>query len=197
VKNIRNKIGLGIAFILLLSTSIGLIALPGTSHTAYDPLEIELIAGGGNPNSAIIVGTVKVWNDNEYLYVKYETDECWIILETHLHVADSLIGIPQTKKGNPIPGHFEYYSTEIFEEGIKEKLFSIPLPEEWKNNGDLFIAAHAVVAEICHPIEVCDYSRAGIDVLDQWISTTYLMTLNGRRLRISLSKLWFIHHGLP
>ena len=32
----------------------------------------------------------------------------WRILETHLHIATSLAGIPQTKTGNPIPGKFEY-----------------------------------------------------------------------------------------
>lgn len=156
--------GVGVAVILLLGVSVGIITLPVVSHTQDEPYEIELIAGGGNPNSEITVGKVKVWNDNDYLYVKYETDQCWIILETHLHVADSPDGIPQTKKFNPIPGHFEYSSTELFEVGVQEKLFTIPLPEEWKSNGELFIAAHAVVVEICNPIEICAYSEAGVDV---------------------------------
>ena len=95
----------------------------------------ELVAGQN-----IVVGTVTVSNDAENLYVIYKTDDEWKITETHLAVADSLEGIPQTKKGNPIPGKFPYSSNH--DPAVTECTYTIPL----ENLGaELCIAAHAKV----------------------------------------------------
>lgn len=114
-----------------------IMVMPVVAHTEDNPFTTDLIAGGGNEKSAMDAGDILVWNDGDYLYVKYTTDGCWTIVETHLHVALSLDGIPQTMKGNPIPGQFEYSSTEV--------LYVIPMPEEWKFDVELYIAAHAVL----------------------------------------------------
>ena len=88
------------AFSLILPTAV-------LAHTEAEPFAADLIAG-----KYMDAGDVLVWNDGEYLYVKYVTVySC--LYETHLHVATTLggfDGIPQTKKGNPIPGKFEYKS---------------------------------------------------------------------------------------
>jgi hypothetical protein len=88
-----------------------------------------------------LVGSVKVWNDADYLYVQYlVNDKKWRITETHLHVADSLEGIPQ-KNGNPPPGKFDYKGEH---DCVTKVTYKIPL-DCWDCNDILYIAAHAVV----------------------------------------------------
>ena len=101
------------------------------------PLITELVVG----RKWMPVGNVTVWNDNDYLYVRYSTAGCWYLAETHLAVATSLEGIPQTKKGNPIPGKFPYMETHDW--GTTEYTYEIPL-NGWKGM-TLYIAAHAEV----------------------------------------------------
>ena len=93
----------------------------------------------------IEVGVVKVWNDIEKLYVRYViTAPDWCLTETHLHVATELAGIPQTKKGNPIPGQFDY--KDEYDCVTESDLYTIPLDGEWLPcETELYIAAHAVV----------------------------------------------------
>ena len=126
-----------ITLVVTIFLLIAFMPMPAIAHTADEPFITDLIAGGGNKKSAMDAGDVLVWNDGDYLYVKFTTEGCWTIVETHLHVAMSLDGIPQTKKDNPIPGQFEYSSSEV--------LYVILMPEEWKFDFELYIAAHAVV----------------------------------------------------
>ena len=83
--------------------------MEAAAHTCDAPQITPLIAG-----QHTYVGHVKVCNDDTNLYVTYETTYPWCLKETHLHVAKEESYIPQTKKGNPIPGHFDYsdYSYE-------------------------------------------------------------------------------------
>lgn len=63
------------------------------------PLTTSLIAG-----RSMEVGTVEVWIDDDMLYVKFDSE--WLLKETHLEVVTDPKDFPQTKIGNPIPGHF-------------------------------------------------------------------------------------------
>lgn len=109
--------------------------------------KIDLIAGGGNANSAQDVGDVTIWTDAKNLYVKYQiTDKTpadasdnWYMTETHLEVATSLNGIPQAN-GNPVPGKFDYSKKHDY---VTEYTYTIP--KTWRNGTVLYIAAHAVV----------------------------------------------------
>ncbi len=130
---------LGVAIVLLFA---GLVPMTA-AHMEDDPLVVDLIAGGGNPKSAIDVGDVSIWNDLNYLYVKYEAVDPWCITETHLHIATSLDLIPQ-KKGNPIPGHFTY--NDEWDPCITEYTYMIQLT--WPSYTPLGIAAHAVVQRL-------------------------------------------------
>ena len=131
--------------ILALVLAVGL-ALPVAAGTEFNPEVFDLIAGQHED-----VGNVKVWsqkvsNDNGYLHVKYETTAGWVLKETHLAMATSLDDIPQTKKGNLIPGQFPY-STQ-HDPPVTEFTYKIPL-DHWLPglNGTLLcIAAHAVVS---------------------------------------------------
>lgn len=102
---------------------------------------IRLIAG-----QEIYVGDVYVWNDNDNFHVLYRTFDDWYLLETHLQVSKTEPEIPQTKKGNPIPGHFEF--SEIFD--IKDYrtdwYISFPIPDNMEYGETIVIAAHAEVA---------------------------------------------------
>ncbi|MFW9772026.1 MAG: hypothetical protein ACFFEO_07665 [Candidatus Thorarchaeota archaeon] len=147
---------------------------PIVAHTEDSPFMTDLIAGGGNPESAIDVGDVLVWNDGEFLYVKYQTIDDWYLVETHLAVNTTLEGIPQTKPnkqgkggGNPIPGHFkwkrEYYPPE------QEDLFVIDL-DGWNINTELYIAAHA---EVIHIASICEMIVSDSDVVWEDLSNIW------------------------
>ncbi len=92
----------------------------------------DLYAGQTN-----LIGSVKVWNDDTKLYVYFDTAE--VLLETHVHVGSKVTDIPQTKKGNPIPGQFDsaisYPDTHLHE-------FDVPAA-----GTGLVIAAHGAMGE--------------------------------------------------
>jgi len=86
------------------------------------------------------VGHMEVFNDDNNLYVKYViTEPGACLLETHLQAAADFTGIPQTKKGNPIPGQFAYSM-----EHSCVMAYTYPIPLDGLS-GDIVIAAHAVV----------------------------------------------------
>jgi hypothetical protein len=94
----------------------------------------------------MVIGTVTVSNDGEYLYVTYDvTEPGWCIKKTHVHVGLTLDDIPQTPQNHPIPGHFDYHSGNLdpcvtsYEQAIL-----------WSNyvsqcGNDVVVAAHAEV----------------------------------------------------
>lgn len=112
---------------------------PGTCPLPSEPgTESELIAG---QNTA--VGTVTVTNDDENVHVKYATEGDWVMTELHLHIADELDGIPQTKSGNPKVGRFEFnfeFDTPVTEFEISKSLGELAIADD-----DVAVAAHAVV----------------------------------------------------
>lgn len=129
-----------------------LTMVPAVSANTGDEFVTELTAGGGNPKSAIPVGSVKVLQVDQMLKIKYQTLKGWCLSEVHLHVADSLDGFPQTAKGNPIPGQFAY-SMEV-DCSRDSGYIKVPLEPEWIEAGTVFIAAHAVVCK-CECVDKC------------------------------------------
>jgi hypothetical protein len=131
---------------VLIAVSLALALLPAvaSAHTEGDPHKVNLIADGGG-GGGIDVGEVQVWNDGNFLHVTYVVDaEDWCMTKTHLAVATDPGVIPQ-KKGNPIPGHFEYSDTH---ECITEHTYHIPLASDWNIDTELYIAAHANVQKL-------------------------------------------------
>lgn len=138
----RTKLIVSITVAVLIAS---MVAFMRPAYADPDMVIKDLIAGGGNPASAIDVGDITVWNDLDNLYVKYDiTEEDWYLTETHLAVATDLDEIPQTKKGNPIPGQFEY--STIHDPPVTEYTYTIPL--EWDVDATLYIAAHAKVVKL-------------------------------------------------
>jgi hypothetical protein len=151
VKNIKKKLVISFLVMLTLSSVLGLVAIPVKAHTENEPFVVELYAGQN-----IDVGEINVWNDADYLYVKYLIDDDLtpddpsddgvptLIYETHLHVAEFPDLIPQTKKGNPIPGQFDNKTEH--NPGVTEFTYQIPLV--WGIDTEICIAAHAVVQKL-------------------------------------------------
>ncbi len=133
-----------IAACLMGGLTVGLASSLVLAHICEAPLVTDLIAGGGNPKSAMDVGEVTICNDDEYLYVTYVvTEPGWCLMETHLDVATSPTDIPQVN-GNPVPGRFTYGKDD--HDCINS--YTIPVPLTWAAGTPLFVAAHGVVQGI-------------------------------------------------
>jgi len=90
----------------------------------------DLIAG-----QHTISGSITVSNDDENLFITYETVDNWLINETHLYVGTTI----PTKSA---PGKFPYKHEELG--GVKTDLYIIPLFDLNIGLGDIiYIAAHA------------------------------------------------------
>ncbi len=88
------------------------------------------------------LGSVLVWNDNNYLYVKYSSPTPLVI--TDLAVESSLELIPQTKRGNPKIRRFEFKTWH--KKGVKEYTYKIDIQDKnFEFGTELYIAAHALV----------------------------------------------------
>ncbi|WMW22309.1 hypothetical protein RE476_00375 [Methanolobus mangrovi] len=129
-----------ICLLIAIFISIGFSGVAYANET--NSAAVQILYAGQN----IEAGTVNVSNDSEYIYITFETRDDWVILETHLEVANSSAAIPATKSGNAIPGQFTYKNASL-PDGITIDEYQIPLetyaPIE---NNTLYIAAHAVVS---------------------------------------------------
>lgn len=106
---------------------------------ALAPQTVDLVAG-----QSADAGDVTVWGDGVNLYVKYEAADGCLLTETHLQVAAELDGIPQTRKGNPIPGQFT--EGDCYCPPQPANTFTFNLADNgWGANETLYVAAHAVV----------------------------------------------------
>lgn len=90
----RKLISLAIVAFLM----VVVLPLAASAHTCDDPDVKTLYAG-----QTIQVGTVKVCNDEEYLYVTYQTADGWVMTETHLYV-----GKTDPNELTNAPGQFPY-----------------------------------------------------------------------------------------
>jgi len=155
-----------------------------TKHTADAPQVIDLLAGQTEK-----VGEVEVWNDEDFLYVKYIiTVPDWCLTETHLAVVTDVDDFPVNKGGNPKVGHFPYqccydedtaqWVFQFKEDGdtgavcdadgsintcLTSIIYTIPL--DWGLDADLFIAAHAVVVHVVEDECISVISDAGVEWL--------------------------------
>jgi len=118
---------------ILLMMMFVLTPLVCSAHTMQDPEVSPLIAG-----QHIVMGEVSIWNDDQNLYVKYQTNPPWCMTETQLYVSKTLPSSPIK------PGKFPYKHEDL--NSVFEDTYAIPLaelgvqPEDW-----VYIIAHAVV----------------------------------------------------
>lgn len=88
-------------------------------------------------------GTVTVWTESGSVCVAYATEGPWLLRETHLAIADSLDGIPQTRSGNPRPGQFQWSATH--NPPVQQFTYCVNAP--YAVGEPLYVAAHAVVGQ--------------------------------------------------
>ena len=126
------------ALLILILMAIGLAPAAGPAQASCGQImETTLIAGQSIP-----AGSVIVENDDQNLYVTYQTDGDWLITETHLDVATRPEDLKQTSKGNAVPGRFTYKSEH--DPGVTTVTHTIDL-SAWPSGTRLFLAAHSVV----------------------------------------------------
>lgn len=126
------------SLLILLLLMITLTPVAGLAQSSCgEVMETTLMAGQNIP-----VGTVTIENDEQYLYVTYQTDGNWLITETHLDVATQPVDLKQTSKGNAIAGQFAYKSDH--DPGVITVTHTIDL-SAWPSNSNLYLAAHCVV----------------------------------------------------
>lgn len=93
---------------------------------------------------SILVGTLKITNDSDYLYVTYELLDGWMLEETHVHIASSVSGIPCNRNGIPVPGQFAY--SNCHDPAVIEYTYAIALaPYGFQYGDQIVVAAHAAV----------------------------------------------------
>jgi hypothetical protein len=136
------------ALLLVFCLVTGVSAGPTDSVVS----SITLIAGGGNSASAIPIGTVTVWEEENVLYIQYNLDTAnypdWVLTDVHSDAASSLEGIPQSK-GNPVPGKFA--CSQTLSSGLTEATCTIPFDEitsDLQTSTVFTVAAHATVQQI-------------------------------------------------
>lgn len=111
-------------------------------------------------NSGVDVGSVSVYNNTDNLFVTYRIDDTlafdpsapldeaqvgkWCITQTHTDVQDAWENIPQTRKGNPIPGKFGYKNGG----GYCKASTIIEVENNWITGNEVDIAAHADVQKL-------------------------------------------------
>lgn len=152
---------IAIAFIMTIALAIPL-AVPASAYTEEDPFVVDLIAGQN-----MVVGDVKVWNDGNDLYVKYELnqgaiDDGWEITETHLYIGknapptsapgqfpyndDDAPGVPDTEVLYTIPlDSIDSYSMQLNKKGKETGVMIADGNPGMEYCHDVFIAAHAVI----------------------------------------------------
>ncbi|MCP4252153.1 MAG: PKD domain-containing protein [Candidatus Scalindua sp.] len=103
------------------------------------PKTVTLFAG-----KTIDAGTVNILSDGNNLIIRINTDNGWMLCGTHVSVKDTVDEIPQTKKGNPRVGRFEFsrsYASELVSDE-----YILPLSDIDKNgDSSIVIAVHADV----------------------------------------------------
>ena len=114
-------------------------------YTEQNPFETDLIAGQNQD-----IGEVRVWNDETYLYLKYEIDPnfagTWDLTKTHVDFS-SLDGVPVTSKGNPKVGKFDFQKSH--DPAVDEYTYEFKLADlgGLTLGETVDIAAHADVQE--------------------------------------------------
>lgn len=103
----------------------------------YEIISTELFGG-----QTILVGSLEVTNDEEFLYVTYITTNDWYLNETHLYVGP-FDELPTNNSNTPVPGHFPYSEDHVGL--VNTYTYTIPL----EGLPDCYIiAAHASVYKI-------------------------------------------------
>jgi len=123
--------------VLALAVAVPMVAgADGSAETAELYAGKNMDVGDVNVSYDIVSGNLTV----EFVVVA----DNWTLAETHVHASKTIEGIPQTKKGNPIPGNSEYSAEYSPADRVTSDAFVITVGPI--DDGDtIYIAAHAEV----------------------------------------------------
>jgi len=131
---------------LLILVAVAVVQMAGPASA------VELIADGGDPLTALDVGEVTVTNDATNLIVTITIDTGdWEFLESHVHVAEAVGDIPQTKNGNAKPGKFDYDESDATTADPTEHVYTIPLADIGDGvvpGDDIVVAVHTSIGYV-------------------------------------------------
>lgn len=102
-----------------VSTAHGVSAVSTSLPAVIGASTFTLFAG-----QTTDAGDVTVAVTGADLTVTFATTGGWTLDEAHLWVGTSLVSLPKTKAGNPVPGRFPYTATSIGDTSVS---FTIPL----------------------------------------------------------------------
>lgn len=119
---------------LPLLPSLSILDAPPSA--CYAPEEVTLLA-----DQTIPVGSIRVGNDQDNLYVIYETSSDWPMWQTSLFVGDDVEGVPTNKNGNPKVGQFPF--TSDHSPATTQVVWKVPADQV--PSGSAIIAAYAQV----------------------------------------------------
>lgn len=145
---------------LFTLTMILALALPGiaaaspraTGMDCGKPQVYDLWAG-----KTIDVGSVTVWNDENNLYVKYDTTGDWWITDLHLYVLD------YEPMERLTPGHAPYKLEGAL---TQSHTFTVPLPQPGECGYTVWLQAHAAVVKKVNGDIIESETAYGGDITD-------------------------------
>ncbi|NQV13829.1 hypothetical protein HQ531_00115 [bacterium] len=105
-----------------------------TESNAQNYTIYEYTLWAGKHNDA---GTVVITNDDEYIYVTYNTNETADLGEVHVYVWTSLDDIPTRR---PAPGHADYVV-----EGINADSYTVVIPADLACGDTYYVSTHAAL----------------------------------------------------
>jgi len=119
---------------------VTLAGVVGVPQAAQRALCVELTA-----ETALSVGRVCVTERADSLFVRFESNDTWRLVETQLAVAASLEGVPRGGAGHPVLGRFPYKG--LHGRGVPDFVYGIANANAPRGpSGSLVIAARAEVA---------------------------------------------------
>ena len=127
-----------------------------TAGSAIADVVVDLVADNGDGLGGIVVGDVTVSGAANNFTVTYDTSAAsagngdWLIVEIHTHAVneDDCSTVPQTGKGNPKVGRFDF-GTEVTVaaavDTLSHTILNLDGDDGTVDNDIVCIAAHAVV----------------------------------------------------
>ncbi|MBL7728507.1 MAG: hypothetical protein JNM68_12510 [Dinghuibacter sp.] len=110
----------------------------GTDEPFCTTATVNLIAG-----QHINAGNIEILQDEQFIYVTYNTTDGWVLAKTHLYVG-GCAAIPVNGAGNPQPGRFPYKAAHS---NVTSYTYAVPIAAIGIGNCGC-IAAHAEVKKL-------------------------------------------------
>ncbi len=107
------------------------------------PHTVKLLATRGDSPKLIPIGDVRIWEDSDYLYIKYViTNADWRLSSTHIYVS------ARNQSFAPIGENIEPFRLEMEQAHMGEMEYTYEIPNAWPPGTQFRVAAKAEVLAI-------------------------------------------------